>query len=84
MHVVIVCVCVYDNSVENLNGLSLGHWYHAVCYGREGKKKKKKYKVETDELLTEAYTKSGREIEGWERLYFLECLGKPFQGNRIA
>lgn len=32
--------------------------------------------METDEVLTEANTESAREIEGWERLHFLESLGK--------
>lgn len=47
-------------------------WHHAVKRG----KTKKKDQVETDEVLTEAYPESGREIEGWERLHFLECVGK--------
>lgn len=49
----------------------------------EKTKKKKQYKVETDEVLIKAYTESAKEIEGWERLYF-ECLGKPFQANQVA
>lgn len=43
---------------------------------REARQKKKKDQVETDEVLTEANTESAREIEGWERLHFLESLGK--------